>query len=61
MEHLKGASLMQAPVLLAKIRQGWKGLQGTNTLAYFKHSVNSFIILVTGVNVIKLLFFTAIV
>ncbi len=30
-EHLKGASLRQAPALTANIRLGWKGLAGTNT------------------------------
>jgi hypothetical protein len=39
MEHLKGASFRQAPACLATIRLDWKGLQGTNTLAYCKHSV----------------------
>jgi hypothetical protein len=31
-EHLKGASISKAPALIANIRLGWKGLQGTNTL-----------------------------
>jgi hypothetical protein len=26
-----------APALLGNIRLGWKGLQGTNTLAYLVH------------------------
>jgi hypothetical protein len=34
-EPLKCASLGKALVLLASIRIGWKGLQGTNTLAYW--------------------------
>jgi hypothetical protein len=36
-EHLKGASLGQALALPANIRLGWKGLPGTNTLAYYKN------------------------
>jgi len=36
-EHLKVVSLGQAPALLANIRLGWKGLPGTNTLAYYKN------------------------
>jgi len=34
LEHLKGASLVQAPALPASIRLGWKGLPGSNTLVY---------------------------
>jgi len=34
-EHLKGASLRKALALPANIRQGWKGLPGTNTPAYY--------------------------
>ncbi len=30
-------SWQASPVLLTNIRQGWKGLPRTNTLAYFKH------------------------
>ena len=37
MEHLKGASLDFALVLLANIRLGWKSTLGTNTLAYYEH------------------------
>jgi hypothetical protein len=37
-EHLKDASLNYAPALLEYIRIGWKGLPGTNTLAYSAHS-----------------------
>jgi hypothetical protein len=37
-EHLKGASLGQAPALPANIRLGWKGLSRTNTLSYFEYS-----------------------
>ncbi len=33
-EHLKGASLEKAPTLHASIRLDWKGLPGTNTLAF---------------------------
>jgi hypothetical protein len=36
-EHLKGDSLMYAPVLPANIRQGWRGSPGANTLAYYEH------------------------
>jgi hypothetical protein len=43
--------------LPANIRLGWKGLQGTNTLAYYEDSqitsVKSFIILGPGDSVIK--------
>jgi hypothetical protein len=52
--HLKGASLGQAPALLTNIRLGWKGLPGTNTLAYYEHSqltdVKRFITLDPGSN-----------
>jgi hypothetical protein len=45
------------------IRLGWKGLSGTNTLAYYKKpqitAVISFIVQDPGVNVIKLFFFVA--
>ncbi len=34
-EHLKDATLGQAPALIANVRLGWKGLPGTNTLAYY--------------------------
>jgi len=44
--------------LPANIRLGWKGLPGTNTLAFYEHSsiaeANSFITLRPGPNVIKL-------
>ncbi len=33
-EHLKGDSLGLAPALTANNRLGWKGLPGTNALAY---------------------------
>jgi hypothetical protein len=35
-EHLKGASLGKTPAVSADIRQGLKGLQGTNALAYYE-------------------------
>ncbi len=35
-EHLKGASLGYALAIPANIRLGWKGLPGTNTLAYYE-------------------------
>ncbi len=34
---LKGSSLGQALALHTNIRQGWKGLLGTTTLAYYEH------------------------
>jgi hypothetical protein len=34
MEHLKGTSLGYAWALLGNIRLGWKGLPGTNTIAF---------------------------
>jgi len=37
-QHLKGASLSQAPALLANIRLRWKGTPEKNTLAYYEHS-----------------------
>jgi len=36
-ENLNGASLGQALALSENIRLGWKGLPGTNTLAYYKN------------------------
>jgi hypothetical protein len=36
-EHLKGASLVKSLALPANIRLGWKGLSGTNTLAYYQN------------------------
>ncbi len=39
-DHLKGASLREAPALLAKTRLVWKGLLGTNTLALIQTFVN---------------------
>ncbi len=38
-EHLKGASLGLTPALPANIRLGWKGLPGTNALAYYEKNV----------------------
>jgi hypothetical protein len=32
-----GAYLSGAPALPTNIRQGWKGLPGTNTLAYYEN------------------------
>jgi hypothetical protein len=37
-EHLKNASLELALAILENIRLSWKGLPGTNTLAYYEHS-----------------------
>ncbi len=37
-EQLEGASLRQAPALLANIRLGWKTFLGSNTLASWAHS-----------------------
>jgi hypothetical protein len=37
-EHLKGASLWEAPALKANIRLGWKGLPVKNALAYYEKS-----------------------
>ncbi len=49
MVHLKGASLTLALALPANIQLGWKGLPGTNALAYYEKSelmsVKSFITL----------------
>ncbi len=36
-EHLKVASLEEAPTLLGNIRLGWKDLPRTNTLAYYEN------------------------
>ncbi len=36
MEHLQGPSLRQALALFAIIRLGWKGMPGTNTIAYYE-------------------------
>ncbi len=36
-EHLKGASLGPAMALPTTIRLGWKGLAGTNALAYYEN------------------------
>jgi hypothetical protein len=37
-ERLKDPLLRGALALFAIIRQGWKSLLGTNTLAYYEHS-----------------------
>ncbi len=37
MEHLKGAVIGLAPALPAKIRLCWRGLTGTNTVAYYEN------------------------
>ncbi len=37
--QLEGASLRQAPALLANIRLGWKSFPGSNTLASRAHSL----------------------
>jgi hypothetical protein len=36
-DHMKCASFWQHLAILANIRPGWKGLSGTNTLAYCEH------------------------
>ncbi len=35
-EHLKSASIRQAPALLLNIRLGWKGLPETNGIANYE-------------------------
>ena len=51
-ENMKGVSLGKALALPANIRLGWKGLPGTNTLAYYQKAyltaVKSFITSATG-------------
>ncbi len=37
-EYMKGGLLKYALALCANIRLGWKGLPGTNTLAYYENS-----------------------
>jgi len=37
-EHIKGALLRYAPALPANFRVGWKGLPGTNALAFYEKS-----------------------
>jgi hypothetical protein len=53
-EHLKGASLRQVSTLPPNNRIGWKGLPGTNALAYLEKSeltaVKSLITLATDLN-----------
>jgi hypothetical protein len=57
-EHLESASLRYAPAQPTNIRLGWKGLPGTNTLAYYENpnirAVKSFIEL-TPVYIITLI------
>ncbi len=49
------STLEYVPALPANIRLGWKGLPGTNVLAYNEKSyLKRFITLVPGANVIKL-------
>jgi hypothetical protein len=51
---LEDASLGQAPALHINIRLGWKGLPGTNTVAYSENlqitAVKSFIVQAPGVS-----------
>ncbi len=62
-EYSKGSSIGSVLALPTNIRQSWKGLTGTNTMAYYKCSeitaVKSFIVMTPGVNVIKLFSFIA--
>ncbi len=57
-EHFKGTSVGCSLALLANVRLGWKGLPGTNALAYFASSSATekkvFVTLEPGANVIKL-------
>ncbi len=61
--HLSGAPLLgRLQALPDNIRPGWKGLRGTNALAYYKHllitAVKSFTILSSGAeNSVRLKFF----
>jgi hypothetical protein len=60
-EHLKETPLKSRLLaLLTKIRLSWKGLPGTNALAYYEHlqvtDVKRFIIFGKGANVIKLFY-----
>jgi hypothetical protein len=62
MKNLSGALLYgRLGALPIDNRLGWKGLPGTNTLAYYENSkimaVKSFITLAPGVNVIRALNF----
>ncbi len=61
-KHLSDAPLKGRLLALpTNIRLGWKGLPGTNILAYYEKSqltaVKSFVTLAPGVNAIKLYFF----
>ncbi len=40
LEHQEVASLGKSPALPTNIRLDWRGLAGTNTLAYYEKSVN---------------------
>ncbi len=42
MWYLSGESLGEAPALSANIKVGWKGLVGTNTLAYYENWTKKF-------------------
>jgi hypothetical protein len=57
-EHLKDASLGQALALSTNISIGWKGLPGTNPIAYYKElqimDIKRFITLGFGRKVIKI-------
>jgi hypothetical protein len=56
-EPLKDASLSPAMAFVTNIRIGWRGLPGTNAVAYYENTsitnVKSFIIFCPGPNVIK--------
>jgi hypothetical protein len=56
-EHLKGVSLVLYLALPANIKLSWKGLPGTNTLAYYENPQikKSFIVQAPGAGGIKLL------
>jgi hypothetical protein len=62
-EHLKGVLLEKSLALPANIRLGWRGLPGTNTLAYYENPEitveKSLIVLTPGACTIKL--FTAVI
>ncbi len=52
--------VMVSLALLASVRLGWKGLPGTNTLAYYEHYwIKSLTTLIHGPNVQK--FFTEVI
>jgi hypothetical protein len=62
-EHPKGSSMGQAPVLPTNVILSWKGLPGTNALAYYEKFVNygrkKYCGPCPGANVIKL--FTSVI